>query len=391
MKIYYSNSESGWFHTGEEAISFGGTRELLTQRKSISPGSFCLDLSEKDQHAGPLVGILTGRKTDNTLAGNGSLFIRIQEELLRLKGCSFVFTAGDIRNNQIKGFIYSPDQKAWKPAIVPLPDVVYNRIPFRRNEKESDYKQLLDLLKDKNIPFFNPGFINKFQLYLLLQEHPILKDFLPDTIPIENKNSIESLLNKYNSIYLKSPESASGKGLYKLEYSKECLLFRSCKHKETFLDIEEFWDQWGALLQSRKYFGQEAIKPVSLGGQRCDFRILAHANFSGYEVTGVGIRQSAVQDITTHVPHGGSIRPYEEIRTKEHDQFIKTVVEEAGKWLTDHWGFFGEFSIDAGVSSKGNYYLFEINSKPMSFDEQEIEKKRIKNLCRLFFQSQIIS
>jgi hypothetical protein len=67
------------------------------------------------------------------------------------------------------------------------------------------------------------------------------------------------------------------------------------------------------------------------------------------------------------------------------------VVEEAGKWLTDHWGFFGEFSIDAGVSSKGNYYLFEINSKPMSFDEQEIEKKRIKNLCRLFFQSQIIS
>ena len=62
------------------------------------------------------------------------------------------------------------------------------------------------------------------------------------------------------------------------------------------------------------------------------------------------------------------------------------MAEQTGKALSEQFGYFGEFSIDAGISQSGNYYIYEVNSKPMSFDENEIEERKISQLCRLFFQ-----
>ncbi|MCC5399972.1 hypothetical protein LMQ13_13720, partial [Staphylococcus aureus] len=56
-----------------------------------------------------------------------------------------------------------------------------------------------------------------------------------------------------------------------------------------------------------------------------------------------------------------------------------------GEVLTKKYGFIGEFSIDACVDKEGNYYLFEVNAKPMLFDEVEIEEKRCQQLVKLFY------
>ncbi|MEH7180789.1 YheC/YheD family endospore coat-associated protein [Neobacillus vireti] len=333
----------------------------------------------------PVIGILTARKKDGSIAGNGPLFMEIQKRLISLNGISFVFTLEGVHEEVIEGFSFNPEENSWKKITAPYPDLVYNRIPFRKAEIKGT--EFFSSLKDKNIPFFNPGFIDKYELYDLFRSHPFLHSYIPATIPAVQKPILSSFLGKFRSIYLKPAQSARGNGIFKLEIdSHKQVHLKGLKKAELFLTFDHFWMKYEHELIEKNYLAQEEIKPSLYDGKRFDFRILAHAKYDHYIVTGVGIRQSQEQDLTTHIPTGGRLLPYELLQTEDHDQFIVTIVEHIGKALSAQYGFFGEFSIDAGISQSGQYYIFEVNSKPMSFDEDEIEARKIEHLCRLFLQ-----
>ncbi|MBV7508170.1 YheC/YheD family protein [Bacillus sp. sid0103] len=341
----------------------------------------------KTNHPKPLIGIMTTRKADGSIAGNGLLFKALQKKLISQDGISFVFTPEDANSDYITGYAFLPEQNHWIKEKFRYPDLVYNRIPFRKSEQSDQCQQFLSLLKEKNIPFFNPCFIDKYELYEVLKNHPFLETFLPQTILIHGKKDLFKFQTKHKSIYLKPAQSSKGKGIFRLKIIGDSTLqFDGIDHQETYKSFDHFWGEWGKELLEKKYLAQEEVKSVQYKGSRFDFRILAHANDSGYIVTGIGIRQSQGQEITTHIPSGGRFLPYELLQSKEHDRFIESIVPEIGKSLSDRFGYFGEFSIDAGVSITGQYYIYEVNSKPMSFDEIVIEAKKIEQLCSLFLQ-----
>jgi glutathione synthase/RimK-type ligase-like ATP-grasp enzyme len=335
----------------------------------------------------PVIGILTARKKDGTIAGNGSLFIELQKKLISLNGISFIFTLDGVQDDSIDGFIFNPEKNSWEQINSPFPDLVYNRIPFRKSEEAAKSNPFFTHLKEKNIPFFNPGFIDKSELYHLLKNHPYLHSFLPATIPANDKQRLRSFFNQFHSIYLKPAQSARGRGIYILEQdTQNTILLRGVKENNQFISFDHFWIEWETILKKNNYLAQEEIKSKTYDGKRFDFRILAHAENDHYMVTGIGIRQSQMQEITTHIPSGGKLLPYQLLQTEEHDLFIQTIVEQIGQALSEQFGFFGEFSIDLGISQTGKYYIYEVNSKPMSFDEIEIEERKIDHLCRLFLQ-----
>ncbi|MFB5196121.1 YheC/YheD family protein [Neobacillus sp. KR4-4] len=341
----------------------------------------------RTNYPGPLVGIMTSRKADGSIAGNGPLFIALQKKLISHKGISFVFIPEDAGINHITGYTFLPEQNHWIKEKFRYPDIVYNRIPFRKAEQNEECQQFFSILKEKNIPYFNPCFIDKFELYEVFKKHPSLKTFLPETIPIRGKMDLFIFQKKHKSIYLKPSQSSKGKGIFRLKLTSATGLQLDGIHQhELFKSFDHFWDKHGVALLAKNYLAQEEIKSAKYKGNRFDFRILAHGADSGYTVTGVGIRQSQTQDITTHIPAGGRLLPYENLQTKEHDRFIEAIVPEIGTALSDRFGYFGEFSIDAGVSMTGQYYIYEVNSKPMRFDEEEIEEKKIEQLCRIFLQ-----
>lgn len=332
----------------------------------------------------PLVGILTAGKADGTVAVNGRLFRNLQQKLISLGGISFVFTLDGVYEHTMKGFIYLPDENRWRKGEFPYPDIVYNRIPFRKSEQTKECRDFFSRLTKKGIPFFNPCFIDKYELYCLLKDHPVLGDFLPKTILVTQKKELALFIDTYPAIYLKPVHSSKGKGIFRLRRCLEQIQLEGIKSSETFSSFEDFWACWGTRLLEKNYLAQEGIDPAEVDGNRYDFRILAHGDGDEYTITGIGIRQSVRQDITTHIPTGGRLLPYERLRTSLHDQFIYTIVPHIGKTLSKQFGYFGEFSIDAGLSKAGHYYIYEVNSKPMSFDETEIEMRRIDRLCRLF-------
>jgi hypothetical protein len=335
----------------------------------------------------PVIGILTAKKKDGTIAGNRPLFIELQKKLISLNGISFIFTLDGVHDDSIDGFTYIPEKDEWERINSPYPDIVYNRIPFRKAEEEVTHSGFFSRLKEQNIPFFNPGFIDKFELYRLLKNHPALHSYLPSTIPAIQKQKLMIFLSQYQSVYLKPAQSARGNGIFILKVdSQKRIHLKGLNKCEEFLTFDHFWQEWEDLLMKKNYLAQEEIKSLLYEGKRFDFRILAHAENNQYIVTGVGIRQSQKQDITTHIPTGGRLLPYELLQTEQHDLFIHTIVKQIGEALSEQFGFFGEFSIDAGISQSGHYYIYEVNSKPMSFDENEIEERKIDHLCRLFLQ-----
>jgi YheC/D like ATP-grasp len=335
----------------------------------------------------PVIGILTARKKDGSIAGNGTLFIELQKKLISLNGISFIFTLDGVHQDSIDGFIFNPEKNGWETITSPFPDLVYNRIPFRSSEEELKSSMFFACLKEQNIPFFNPGFIDKSELYHLFKNHPLLHTFLPDTIPANHKQKLSAFLSQHQSIYLKPSQSARGNGIFKLELdTQKNIHVKGLKESHVFVSFDLFWEEWESKLLEKNYLAQEEIKSILYEGKRFDFRILAHAEKNHYKVTGIGIRQSQKQDITTHIPSGGKLLPYERLQSEEYDFFIETIVQHIGAALSESFGFFGEFSIDMGISQSGQFYIYEVNSKPMSFDEIDIEEKKIEHLCNLFLQ-----
>ncbi|WP_040204427.1 YheC/YheD family endospore coat-associated protein [Neobacillus jeddahensis] len=341
----------------------------------------------KHHSPSPLIGIMTARKKNGVISGNGPLFIALQKKLISLNGISFVFIPEETEQDFINGYTFSPESNSWKKDRFPYPDLVYNRIPFRKIEKNERCQQFFSLLKEKNIPFFNPSFIDKYELFSLLKNHEYLQHFLPQTILIQDKRGLSTFLKKLKRLYLKPTQSSKGKGIVRIKLTgNEQVQLEGVNKQEHYHSFSHFWEQWGTELLEKSYLAQEEIQSAEHDGHRFDFRILAHANHDEYIVTGVGIRQSQEQGITTHIPAGGKLLPYQLLQSSKHDQFIQSIVIPIGKALSKHLGYFGEFSIDAGVSEMGQYYIYEVNSKPMSFDESEIEERKIEQLCYLFQQ-----
>lgn len=387
MKIYFDPVATQWYQGEMDGtVTLGGEKQPICFKQAASD-HLSFELGIKNNHLGPLIGIMTAQKRNGSITGNGPLFIELQKKLISQGGISFIFTSEGVHDDSIEGFTFLPAQENWIKITAPFPDLVYNRIPFRKSEQSDQSQHVFQILKEKNIPFFNPCFIDKSELYFLFKNHPILQDFLPETILAFPKNDLFSFLQKHRNIYLKPAQSAKGKGIYRLKLIENNEIFlQGLKINENFPTFQAFWEHWEQELTSKHYLAQEEIDSAQFEGNRFDFRILVHAVQNDYQVTGIGIRQSYHQDLTTHVPLGGRLLPYQLLQTNKHDEFIKTIVKHAGKVLSDELGFFGEFSIDACVSHSGNYYLYEINSKPMSFDETEIETKKIEKLCSLFYQ-----
>lgn len=384
MSIFYCPSAKSW--CSDHNLTFGSSRKKVLQVTELQ-NKIPFTLSLNGDNTGPLIGILTGEGKHGNVAGNGPLFKALQIELLHLGGISVVFTAKQLHSDGVDGYLYLPEQDKWVAVSSPFPHLIYNRIPFRSHEKMQSFHHALSSFNDRNIPIFNPGFIVKKDLFALMKKSQNLAPFLPETLTNPNAAELAALLYSHKRVYLKPSSGAKGKGIFVVEYQEDgAVTVVTHEKNKSFSSFHTFWEEMRTILNKKDYVAQEAITPALIRGSRFDFRILVHHTENGYDVTGIGLRASKPLQITTHVPNGGKILPYSLVQTEQHDEFIIRIAAKLGQLLSDEYGFFGEFSIDAGISAQGNYYIYEVNSKPMSFNEEEIERERIKRLCALFFQ-----
>lgn len=390
MMIRYNTESREWSHEAkaEDKISFGFNNLIIPAASTIKlpQNSPQFSLKNKKGKLGPLVGVMTSMSKSMSLSGNGDLFMALQSGMMKRNGLIVVFPPETIVKDGLTGVLYLPDAQHWIPVKTPLPHLVFNRVPFRKEEQKPAFKDAVNYFSALGIPLFNPAFINKNKLYSLFARHPELSRLMPDTIEVKSLAGLAVFLEEHQGVYLKPASSSKGIGIFRLRKKKGQIEFETHSHRHLYSGMEEFWEAKSKQLLKHEYLAQREIISAAIDGKRFDFRVHAHEGPDGYEVTGIGLRQSQKQDLTTHLPNGGIILSYNNVKDEKHDQFFNWAVKEIGEMLSGELGFFGEFTLDAGITEKGEYVIYEVNSKPMSFDEPHIEEKRISALIDLFFR-----
>lgn len=358
-------------------------------------------LRKKQQY--PTMAILTYADEKRLFRGNQENFIdliRTGEE----KGVQvYVMTTSDFKlaGKKAVGFSYNFQTKSWKKELLPLPHVIYNRIPYRKFELLPEVQQIMQTcIKHKHIQFFNPAFFNKWTLFEWLNKSKETKEFIPTTQRLTTSEELEKLLQKHPSLYLKPIRGKAGKGIMKVSWlmdksnrSRQFQLSvqdKTRSHISRYTNVVQLWDQIRDMIGNQDYIMQQGITLSNYKQRPFDLRVLVQKNGQGeWTIAGVGARLAGKMSITTHVPRGGSIDDpvkllgagFGTLGTRKILRRIKRSALIIAKQIEKSSGTtLGEMSMDLGVDGNGQIWFFEANSKPMKFDEPHIRKKSLENL-----------
>ncbi|MCU9612535.1 YheC/YheD family protein [Caldibacillus lycopersici] len=393
MILYYNKETNHWFHSDKKNNYFLGAKQYPIEQQEAILGSLTFSVREKNGRLGPLIGILVHYNEMGKFVGNEAFLSSLARKIILCKAIPVLLPFENIKNEQITGAIWDRRNQQWIQGQVPLPDCVFNRVSSRKLEKTKRFQEAISFIKEQQIPLFNPHFLDKFETYQLFQKNTLLRPLQPETIFVESREQLLAFLQTWKTIYLKPCANFKGNGLFivkMLDGGK--VSTRHYYKKDSFSNFQHFWRRKREMLLSKRFIAQQAIIPAKVNGRRYDYRILAHASDdTGYEIIGIGVRKAAPHNVTTHIPRGGRLLPYRSFQSETLDRQFHSIVNEVGKELTNHYGFFGEFSLDIGEAADGTLKIYEVNSKPMSFDEKPIEEKRLKHLCELFLQRTIFA
>ncbi|WP_128894680.1 YheC/YheD family endospore coat-associated protein [Longirhabdus pacifica] len=349
----------------------------------------------------PLLGILTMEDKQRKFRGNHHNFkdIVLVGEKLNYEVYVVPLEHVKLEEEFIQAYGYNRETNKWVEKNIPLPLVLYNRIPLREDEMNPKVKaKIKAIMQHAPIQFFNPYFFNKWTLRKWLLKSNITKRFIPETKRLTEKTNLRRWLSRHKSIYLKPASGKAGAGIMKINKQKppkrykltvqanassQCFQYiTSKKLKEKVLSISE----------NEKYIIQQGIDLLTNNNRPFDLRLLAQKNILGeWEITGMGARIAGSSSITTHVPRGGSIgdpsklissfytkKRAEKIisRSKRVALVITKQIEKCSKHSL------GEMSLDLGLDINGKVWFFEANSKPMKFDERHIRKVSLERIIQ---------
>jgi len=295
---------------------------------------------------------------------------------------------------------YSNSKKGeWVRAMFPLPDIVYNRLSYRKNESQREVQDLLFKLEmNPNIYLFNSRFLNKWEVHNTLSHNSLSVDLVPET-QLFNKDNLGGLLKKYPELFVKPTNNSIGKGIIKIKHRFDnCYLFQQA-------DSETKWNRCNSTNQlykclksiinnEDKYMIQKGIDLATFNGSVFDLRTEVQKDGKGKWVfTGVGVRVAARGKFVTHVPNGGSKADYNEVINRVFDYAIKEDLDRQLMNISSVIPYvlekslalsLGIISIDIGINKTGIMQVIEVNSKPASFDENDIRRRHLNNLNDYF-------
>lgn len=386
-----------------EKVTFG-TFTIETECRQHPNGKNCLSLSNKAARAlkltghpvslhvfvhdgmlyiGPLLGIFTAGFTPSLLRPIGErtqFFSRLLSVKKTVGIHAFVFGEEHINWEQgtINGLFLNEEEKEWVSMEVPFPNVIYDRLPNRRYERKTALIEVKNRLqKEYLIPWYNPGFFNKLDIYEKLAEDPAARQYLPETYPFTSLHLIERMLSDYGQVYLKPVNGSSGAGIHQIIYDRNENDYY-CRYQEKgrnrlrrFATLESLFSNTFTKRRPNTMLVQQGIHLIRIDQKPVDFRVHTNKNHNGeWKVTAIAAKIASRGSATTHVRNGGSIKTVEEIfrNIEERVEMIDKLTEACltlSKCLEKKMdGIVAEIGFDLGLDRDGRVWLFEANSKP---------------------------
>lgn len=347
-----------------------------------------------------VIAILTMDDKERPFRGNHRNFIDLIKTGRELGAAVCVTRVKDLKLGQkmINGYLYDPDSKSWTQSMIPFPQVIYNRIPSRKDELSPEVQQVMKAcIKHAKIKLFNPSFFYKWTLFEWLNKSKVTKRYVPATRKLTGPSDLELLLAEFPSLYLKPVKGKAGAGIMRVERPKTNpgpFILRIQEHRKSrvshFPSIAKLWNSIKGVIGSEEYIVQQGIVLASYEDRPYDLRVLVQKNGKGeWDLTGVGARVAGKLSITTHVPRGGSIHEPgmvlaaafgTEMARRLLVRINRAALSIARQIEKASGHTLGEMSMDLGVDTSGQIWFFEANSRPMKFDEPDIRKKSLERI-----------
>ncbi|WP_040204428.1 YheC/YheD family endospore coat-associated protein [Neobacillus jeddahensis] len=332
-------------------------------------------------YIGPLVGIFTAGFTSfpQQPIGERTLFFSKLLAVNKTVGAlPFVFGEQHIdwHKGTIEGYFFHDD--GWKTLEVPFPNVIYDRLPNRKSEENPKLIKVRERLQQEYlIPWYNPGFFNKLDIYERLQQETSITKYLPETHPFTSFSSIETMLSKYGHIFIKPKNGSLGLGVHQVIYDKLSDYYY-CRYQDEegvnrlrkYTSLERLFQSVFANKSLDKMLVQQGIHLLRNEQRSVDFRV--HTNkdeFGQWHVTALAAKIAGPGSVTTHVRSGGDIKTMGEIFSKDESNQYTEKLHQASLLLSSALdknieGIIGEIGFDLGIDRNGDVWLFEANSKP---------------------------
>ncbi|MGG4094372.1 YheC/YheD family protein [Paenibacillus lautus] len=347
----------------------------------------------------PVVAILTMHDTHTMFRGNRQNFQEIIKTGKDMGFMVYVVTVRDLKldTGTVKGYILNNDH-SWEQRPCPLPQVIYNRIPYREDEALPWVRRKIKECQDHpHIDIYNPHFFNKWRLFAWLNKSRLTKKWAPLTKRLKGYPTLYEMMKRKPYLYLKPEDGKAGQGIMRVRYQKNKPLpyriqIQNNKNSTTYkaASLERLWNRVYQETKGSSYLIQQGIELAQVHGRAFDLRILVQKNEYGvWAVTGIGARMAGAKSITTHVPRGGTIEDPEKLLPivfgQERSDAILSEVKKAAVHMArqiekSSGQIHGEMSMDLGIDNEGVLWFFEANSRPMKFDEPAIRKKSLERI-----------
>ncbi len=365
-------------------------------------------LRESTNKAKAIVGVLSTPKNPKypLPTGKGAKFNQEMIIAARNKGIViFCFYPEDInwRERRVVGHTYIKQGKKgkWIRSLFPMPDIVYNRLSYRKHERQKNVQNLLTRLeKEPRIHLFNSRFLNKWEVHQSLSRNSLSSDLVPESCAF-NLDNLNMMLGKHEAIFIKPISNSIGKGITKVErrsnsrfifykVAASSLGWNKCMPNQLYQNLRT------RISDDNRYIIQKAIDLAQLKNRLFDLRTEVQKNGQGeWTLIGVGVRVAARGKYVTHVPNGGSRAVYKDVIDEVFghcstirqslDSQLKYISKTAPRVLEEDLNVsLGILSIDIGIDKNGTMQIIEINSKPAGFDEDDIRKRHLENLIEYF-------
>jgi len=344
---------------------------------------YLLNSNADEVQIGPLIGVLsdaTARTTTNPF-GSRTEFIKSLLREGNKKGFFFAFAPRDINwvDDTVLGYFLS-DSGTWTRKTVPLPDVVYNRLPSRRAETGSMIGTLRDRFIKRKIPFFNWSFFNKSDVYELLKDDEEANQYVPESVMGPTSEEVKEMLEKHQFLYYKPTAGSLGNGIYRLTHNPKKGYFARYRAKgsNVLLRFNTF-SSLMRMLQARhgrslhNYVIQQGIRLIEIDQCPIDFRFHMHKNGSNqWVVVGIGAKKAGKGSVTTHIKNGGQLLTPEQAlsrtfgaRGNEVLQKAKEISISLAESIEKNYPhLLGELGFDIGIDQDEQVWMFEANAKP---------------------------
>ncbi|MFX3624164.1 MAG: YheC/YheD family protein [Ectobacillus sp.] len=330
---------------------------------------------------GPLIGIFTAGFTDSHLRpiGERSLFFA---NMLSANDTNkaYIFVFGSHQINWKEGTIhaYFYNEQRWVQHEVPFPNVVYDRLPNRKTENHRAIARVKSRLQNEyTIPWFNPGFFNKWDIYKQLERNPLAQPYLPETHIFSNFEQIERILSKYGHVYIKPMNGSLGKSIYQIRYAFEENMYY-CRYRDEngnklrkYSSLEYLINHLLGNYDLQDFIVQQGISLFRMNGNPVDFRVHTNKDRLGqWRLSAVAAKIAGQGSMTTHINNGGDVKTLEEMfpdsmQRQEIQQKLSSATLLLSACIDEQIdGYIGEIGFDMGMDKHGKVWLFEANSKP---------------------------